>query len=93
MPIDQFSLTKDHVRKLNSFRKRVGYDIAEEAFTKWMKTQSRTSKDVRDPVADALVAALSDLKDDKSFRLGGKGYVARPAKDKRVSGFVAQKVT
>jgi len=57
-----------------------------------MKTQSKTPKVVRDPVADALVAALSRLKSDKSFKLGNKGYVVRRAKGKGVSGFIAKKV-
>jgi len=93
MSIDQFTLTKGQIRKLNALRKSVGDDIAEEAFGKWMKTQSKTPKEVRDPVADALVAALTNLKDDKRIRLGGKGYVVRRAKGKGASGFVAQKVT
>jgi hypothetical protein len=57
-----------------------------------MKTQSKTPKEVRDPVADALVAALANLKDDKKIRLGRKGYVVRRAKGKGASGFVAQKI-
>ena len=93
MSIDHSTLTKGQVRKLNALRKSVGDDIAEGAFGKWMKTQSKTPKEVRDPVADALVAALANLKDDKSFRLGGKGYVVRRAKGRGASGFVAQKVT
>ena len=93
MSIDQSSLTKNQIRKLNALRKSVGDDIADDAFGKWMKTQSKTPKEVRDPVADALVAALADLADDKSFRLGVKGYVVRRAKGKGASRFVAQKVT
>jgi hypothetical protein len=92
MTIDQSTLTKGQVRKLNSLRKSVGDDIAEDAFGKWMITQSKTPKDDRDPVADALVAALSNLTSDKSFKLGRKGYVVRRAKGKGASGFVAQKV-
>ena len=92
MAIDHSTLTKGQVRKLNALRKSVGNDIAENAFGKWMKTQSKTPKEVTDPVADALVAALSRLKSDKSFKLGNKGYVVRRAKGKGVSGFVAQKV-
>jgi hypothetical protein len=57
-----------------------------------MKTQSKTTKEIRDPVADALVTALSNLSSDKSFKLGTKGYVVRRAKGKGASGFVAQKV-
>ena len=92
MTIDQSTLTKGQVRKLNALRKSVGNDIAENAFGKWMKIQSKTPKEVRHPVADALVAALSNLQNDKSFKSGNKGYVVRRAKGKGVSGFVAQKV-
>ena len=92
MTIDQSTLTKGQVRKLNALRKSVGDAIADAAFGKWMKSQSKTPKEIRDPVADALVAALSNLSSDKTFRLGSKGYVVRRAKGKGASGFVAQKV-
>ena len=88
MIIDQSTLTKGQVRKLNLLLKSVGDDIAENAFGKWMKTQSKTPKEVTDPVADALVAAFSLLTSDKSFKLGNKGYIVRRAKGKGVSGFV-----
>ena len=77
MTIDQSTLTKGQIRKLNALRKSVGNDIAENAFGKWMKTQSKTPKGVRDPVADALVAALSTLTSDTSFKLGTMGYFVR----------------
>ena len=93
MTIDQSTLNKGQIRKLNALRKSVGDDIGDDAFTKWMKTQSKTPKETRDPVADALVSALSHLYDDKSFKLGNKGYVVRRAKGKGTSGFVAQKVS
>ena len=80
MTIDQSTLTKGQLRKLNALRKSVGNEIAENAFGKWMKSQSKTPKEVRDPVADALVGALSNLTSDKSFRLGTKGYVVKRAK-------------
>ena len=92
MTIDQSTLTKGQVRKLNALRKSIGDEIADDAFGKWMKTQTKTPKEVRDPVADALVAALSNLQNVKSFKLGNKGYIVRRAKGKGVSGFVAQKV-
>ena len=92
MTINQSTLTKGQIRKLNALRKSVGDDIAENAFGKWMKTQIKTRKEVTDPVADALVAALSRLKSDKSFKLGNKGYVVKRSKGKGASGFVAQKV-
>ena len=93
MSIDHSTLTKGQVRKLNALRKSVGDNIAEDAFGKWMKTQSKTPKEVRDPVAAALVAALANLKNAKSFKLGNKGYVVKRAKGKGASGFVAEKVS
>ena len=92
MTIDQSTLNKGQIRKLYALRKSVGDDIADDAFAKWMNIQTKTPKEVRDPVADALVAALSNLQNDKSFKLGNNGYVVRRAKGKGVSGFVAQKV-
>ena len=92
MPIDQSTLTKGQVRKLNALRKSVGDDIADNAFSKWMKTQSKTPKEVHDPVADAMIAALSNLTSDKSFKLGTKGYVVKRSKGKGASGFVVSKV-
>jgi len=93
MTIDQSTLTKGQFRKLNALRKSIGDDIAEDAFNKWMKSQTKTPKEVRDPVADALVGAMDQFKDDKSFKLGTKGYVVRRAKGKGASGFVASKVS
>ena len=93
MTIDHSTLTKGQVRKLNALRNSVGNDIAEDAFGKWMKTQSKAPKEARDPVADALVVALSNLISDKSIKLGNKGYVVRRARGKGASGFVAEKVS
>ena len=90
--IDQSSLTNGQVRKLNSLRKSVGDDIAEEAFSLWMKSQTKTPKKRRDPVADALVNALDQFSGDKTFRLGTKGYVVKRSRGKGASGFVAHKV-
>ena len=92
MPIDQSTLTKGQVRKLSALRKSVGDDIADNAFSKWMKTQSKTPKEVHDPVADAMIAALSNLTSDKSFKLGAKGYVVKRSKGKGASGFVVSKM-
>jgi hypothetical protein len=92
MTIDHSTLTKGQVRKLNALRKSVGDDIAEDAFSKWMQSQSQTPKDVRDPVVNALVTALDQFKDDKTFNLGTKGYVVKRSKGKGPSGIIAQKI-
>jgi len=93
MAIDESALTKGQTRKLNALRKSVGDDIADEAFTKWMAARAKAPKEARDPVADALVAALDQFKDEKTFRLGAKGYVVKRSKGKGASGFIAQKIT
>ena len=80
--IHQSTLNKGKIYKLNALRKNVGNDIADVAFGKCMKTQSMTLKEVRDPVADALVAATARLNHNKSFKSGNKGYVVRRAKGK-----------
>ena len=93
MAIDELTLTKGQVRKLNALRKSVGDNIAEEAFAKWLVMQSKVTKEARDPIADALVSALAHLQHNKGFRLGRRGYVVRRAKGRGASGFVAHKVT
>ena len=91
MSIDHSTLTKGQVRKLNALRKSVGDNIAEDAFGKWMKTQFKTPKEVRDPVADALVAALANLQNDKSFKLGNKGYVVKRARGRVRQGLLLRR--
>ena len=50
MTIDQSTLNKGQIRKLNALRKSVGTDIADVAFGKWMKTQSKTPKECPAPL-------------------------------------------
>ena len=87
MPIDESTLTKGQVRKLNALRKSVGSNIGEAAFTKWLAAESKISKEVQDPVADALVSALTHLQDDKRFNLGRGGVTSCAAR--RVEALLA----
>ena len=87
------NLTKGQIRKRNALRKSIGDELGEDAFQKWLKQQpAKGSSEGNDPIADRLVAALSGLADDKTFRLGRKGYVVRRAKGKGAKGFVAEKL-
>jgi len=90
--MNESNLTKGQLRKLNALRKSLGSDIADEAFEKWLNSQAKNAEAVRDPVADALVSALDHLKNEKSFRLGRKGYIIKRAKGRGASGFVAEKL-
>lgn len=92
MAIDETTLTKGQVRKLNALRKSVGEDLAEDVFGKWLKQQeSATPEDRPDPVAEKLAGTLAKLENDSDFRLGNQGYTVRRARGKGASGFVVTK--
>ena len=92
MSLDLSSLNKAQIRKLNALRKSLGTEIADNAFSKWMKTQTKESSTKVDPVAVKIEETLSLLVQDKSFSLGSKGYIIKRSKGKGASGFVVCKV-
>ena len=92
MSIDLSTLTKGQTRKLNALRNSLGNEIADDAFEKWMKTQTKGKTIQVDPVAEKIKAALSSLEEDKAFRLGSKGYNIKRSKGKGASGFTVSKV-
>ena len=93
MTINEKSLTKGQLRKLNALRKSLGGKIADQAFAQWLKEQPTKLTVVKtDPVAEKIVKAISVLATDKSFNLGRKGYVVKRAKGRGAKGFVAEKV-
>ena len=93
MIINDGSHTKGQKRKLNALRKSIGDKLGSEAFAKWMKEQAKKTPIVKpDPVADRLVKALEPLKNDKSIKLGNRGYSIRRARGKGAKGFVVDKI-
>ena len=93
MALNEKSMTKGQLRKLNALRKSLGIKIADQAFAQWLKEQPTKSTAVKtDPVADKIVKAISALAKDKTFNLGRKGYVVKRAKGRGAKGFVAEKV-
>ena len=92
MSLDLSTLTKGQTRKLNALRKSLGNEIADAAFAKWMKTQTKEETIQVDPVAEKIKVALSSLVHDKAFRLGSKGYLIKRSKGKGASGFTVSKV-
>jgi hypothetical protein len=90
--IDVTALNKGQIRKLNALRKSLGNDIADDAFSKWMKTQTSVKVIKEDAVAVKIEEALSSLVNDKTFRLGSKGYIIKRAKGKGASGFSVSKI-
>ena len=92
MTIDESTLNKGQVVKLNALRKSVGDDLADGVFAKWLKRQvSVKAVEKADPVAKKITDALSKLEKDASFRLGNQGYTVKRARGKGASGFVAMK--
>ena len=76
--IDESSLTKMEVRKLNFLRKSIGDDIAEKAFAEWMKNRPAPSILSTDKTADAIAGAVMALIDDGTIKgLPRGGYVVR----------------
>ena len=92
MSPDLSTLTKGQTRNLNALRKSSGNEVANDAFAKWMKSQTKEETIQVDPVAEKIKAALSSLKQDKAFRLGSKGYNIKRSKGKGASGFTVSKV-
>ena len=92
MSLDLSTLTKGQTRKLNALRKSLGNEIADAAFAKWMKMQTKEETFQVDPVAEKIKAALSSLEHDKAFRLGSKGYNIKRSKGKGASGLTVSKV-
>ena len=92
MAVDESTLTKGQLRKLNALRKSVGDTLGDEVFTKWL-AQLQQASDARraDPVAQKIASALADYESDRTFKLGRYGYTIRRARGKGASGFVATK--
>ena len=92
MAINENTLMKGQIRKLNALRKSLGDKIAEDAFSKWMKIHAKDETVKVDPVAVKIEQALASLVNDKSPWLGKKGYVIKRSKGKGASGFSVSKV-
>ena len=92
MAIDESALKKGEIVKLNTLRKSVGDDLAEDVFTKWLKRKTSAIPAAKtDPVVEKLKAALAGLEKDNGFKLGNQGYTVRRARGKGASGFVVEK--
>ena len=92
MAINDNTLTKGQTRKLNALRKSLGNEIADNAFAKWMKSQTKDNSVLIDPVAEKIKVALSSLLHDNAFRLGSKGYIIKRSKGKGTTGFAVSRV-
>ena len=89
MAIDEATLSKGHLRKLNALRKSVGDELGDDVFAKWHKQLPAGKVTERhDPVVERIREAVSGLEPDESFILGNRGYTIRRAKGKGASDFI-----
>ena len=66
MAIDESTLNKGQIVKLNALRKSVGDDLADVVFAKWLRRQdSANTVKKADPIVEKLTDALSKLVKDK----------------------------
>ncbi len=73
--IDENSLTKGQVRKLNALRKSLGPAIADEAFSKWLASEGTEPES--DSNATLISETLWKLVQDGSLSIRRGGYVVR----------------
>ena len=60
--IDESSLTKMEVRKLNALRKSIGDELGAKAFSQWYESRPATTKSAPvDKTAEAIANAVMDL--------------------------------
>lgn len=77
MGIDEKTLTKGQIRKLNALCKSVGDNIGTKAFEAWLKRQEREPTVVVDKNAEMITNALIALVRDKGLRIPRGGYLVK----------------
>ncbi len=73
--INENTLSKGHLRKLNALRKSVGVEIGERAFADWLATQSAETPEDRN--AAQVTDALWPLIENGSLKIPRGGYLVR----------------
>ena len=76
--VDERSLSKGQLRKLNALRKSLGDDIAERAFAEWMASSPEVSTESGgDRNAQRITEALYQLIEAGEIRIPRGGYMIR----------------
>ena len=74
--IDESTLTKGQMRKLNALRKSVGEEIAERAFAEWLASQTGAAAKV-DGNAATIVDTLWPMVQAGALAIPRGGYLIR----------------
>ncbi|MCY4408108.1 MAG: hypothetical protein OXC15_17200 [Rhodospirillaceae bacterium] len=75
--IDQDTLTKGQLRKLETLRRSVGDEIGERAFAAWLATQPKPVVVEKDHDAELIVDTLWPLVEDGALEIPRGGYLIR----------------
>ena len=73
--IEEATLTKGQVRKLNALRKSLGSVIADEAFAKWLEQAAEVPE--TDKNAETIAGALWNLVQEEKLMIRRGGYIVR----------------
>ena len=74
--MDESTLTKGQLRKLNALRKSVGDEVGEKAFGEWLASQE-TGKGKADGNAALILDTLWPLVDQGTLAIPRGGYLLR----------------
>ena len=74
--IDESSLSKGEIRKLNALRKSVGIEIGDKAFAEWLSSRSAGSNE-EDPNTDKIIDVLWPLVEQGGLMIPRGGYLLR----------------
>ena len=75
--VDEGTLTKMQIRKLNALRKSVGDEIGTNAFAEWLESQPAPTALQVDKNAAKIAEALHGLIEAKKLTIPRGGYVLR----------------
>ena len=75
--IDQGTLTKGQLRKLETLRRSVGDEIGERAFAAWLATQPKPVVVEKDQDAELIVDTLWPLVQEGALEIPRGGYLIR----------------
>lgn len=73
--INEKSLSKGQLRKLNALKKSLGNDIAERAFSEWLANHN--SPDASDKNVGVIADVLWPLVQNGQLRIGRQGYFVK----------------
>lgn len=75
--VDESTLTKGQLRKLNALRKSVGPEIAERAFAEWLANQPVIAAAAAASTAERIAEHLYALVDKENLNFPRGGYIVR----------------